>query len=71
MREVLSYPLGPLPWALATPDGELMKTNKAKLMELMEKGQQPEKDIPATATWIYDGMALLQALRPALLPETF
>ena len=32
MREVLSHPLGPIPWALAKGDGSLAKTDKAILM---------------------------------------
>ena len=28
MSSVLSHPLGPPPWALASPDGSLRKTNK-------------------------------------------
>ena len=31
MEEILSHALGPLPWALSTPDGFLRKTNKAAL----------------------------------------
>lgn len=31
MKELLRYPLGPLPWSLATPDGRLWKTNKSSL----------------------------------------
>ena len=29
MEDILSHPLGPLPWALSTPEGLLRKTNKA------------------------------------------
>ena len=32
MKKVLSYPLGPVPWALANADGSLRKTDKAKFM---------------------------------------
>ena len=37
MREVLSHPLGPLPWALSTADGSLRKPNKAALTEELER----------------------------------
>ena len=40
MSSVLSHPLGPLPWALASPDGSLRKNNNGTL----EK--EPQKDIP-------------------------
>ena len=36
MREVLSHPLGPLPWALSTADGLLRKTNKAALAKELQ-----------------------------------
>ena len=42
MREVLSHPLGPLPWALSTADGSLRKTNKAAL------AKELQKSVPAT-----------------------
>ena len=29
IEDILCHPLGPLPWALSTPDGLLGKTNKA------------------------------------------
>ena len=38
LKEVFSYPLGPIPWSLATSDGEIMKTSKASLMNELEKG---------------------------------
>ncbi|KAL9969089.1 hypothetical protein ACROYT_G021256 [Oculina patagonica] len=31
MRDVLCHPLGPLPWALASADGSMRKTNKSSL----------------------------------------
>ena len=34
MQEVLTYPLGPLPWSLATADGEPTKTAKSALYVL-------------------------------------
>lgn len=35
MEDNLSHPLGPLPWALSTPDGLLRKTNKATLATIL------------------------------------
>ena len=58
MKTLLQYSLGPLPWALATPDGNLAKTDKAKLMPLLEEGTEPEEDIPPQSAWILDGMAI-------------
>jgi hypothetical protein len=37
MEDILSHPLGPLPWALSTPDGLLRKTNKASLAASLQK----------------------------------
>jgi len=37
MREVLSHPLGPIPWALVAPDGTLRKTKKTALAKRLKK----------------------------------
>ena len=37
MEDILSHPLGPLPWALSTPDGLLRKTNEAILASSLQK----------------------------------
>lgn len=34
LQKEMGYPLGPVQWALATPDGMLIKTNKAVLMHI-------------------------------------
>ena len=36
MLEVLSHPLGPMPWAMATPEGLLRKTDKAVLATVLQ-----------------------------------
>ena len=36
MKSVLSFPLGPVPWALATADGLPAKTDKSKLLHHLE-----------------------------------
>jgi len=68
MSLVLSYPLGPLPWSLASPDGSPVKTNKAKLLHLLEEGIDQMQETPPGA-WIIDGMAVLQSLQGC--PSTF
>ena len=45
MSEVLSHPLGPLPWALANGDGTLRKTSKATLARELEKQVLPAETI--------------------------
>ena len=62
LREVLTYELGPLPWSLATPDGCPSKTQKSKLLELLEQDVEPAEDVPPTAAVIIVAMATLQAL---------
>ena len=37
VKEIFCYPLGPIPWALASSMGTLKKTNKAILMPELEK----------------------------------
>ncbi|GFR89989.1 hypothetical protein ElyMa_006138800 [Elysia marginata] len=66
----MEYPLGPVPWALATPDGMPMKTNKAVLMQKLEDVsalQIPAKE--RNHVHIIGGNALFHA--QTHLPETF
>ena len=60
MEDIFLHPLGPLPWALATPDGFLRKTNKAALATLLQKNVQPAERIPINSAAVIDGMALVQ-----------
>ena len=41
MKEVLSYPVGPLQWALATAQSTLRKTNKSALAKELQKNATP------------------------------
>ena len=68
MRDVLSYPLGPLPWSLASPQGTLIKTDKAKLLHILEDEVAPLENVPVGA-WIIDAMAMLQSFQGR--PSTF
>ena len=36
LKEVLAYSLGPIPWSLATLDGNVSKTVKSKLLDAIE-----------------------------------
>ena len=63
MREVLSHPLGPLPWSLATPDGLMRKTNKASLAKELQRNVQAADAIPQPSACVIDGMALVQRLK--------
>ena len=64
LKEAFEYPIGPLPWSLANAYGLLRKTNKAKLMQLLEKGTAAVERYPENACSIYDGMELLQRFQP-------
>jgi len=63
MADVLSHPLGPLPWALANGDGTLRKTNKAALARELEKQVLPTETIPEPSVTIIDGMSLIQKMK--------
>ena len=63
MREVLSHPLGPLPWSLATPDGLMRKTRQAPLAKELQKNVQAVDSIPQPSACVSDGMALVQRLK--------
>ena len=69
MRDVLSYSLGPLPWSIALADGSLVKNNKAKLLQFLEKDMLPLDTVATRATWIIEGMALLHRMKN--VPATF
>ena len=60
MKEVLSHPLGPIPWTLAHPDGSLRSTTKSELKHSLEKNAIPCESFKKPACCIIDGMALIQ-----------
>jgi len=62
MQEVLSHPLGPLPWALANQDGSLRKTEKAALMKKIGESVPPVETLPQNSACIIDGMSVVQKL---------
>ena len=62
LRDVLTYSLGPIPWSLATVDGSLAKTNKAKMLDAIEKeADEPcVNEFPDDCVRVYDGMVVIQ-----------
>ena len=62
MKEVLARRLGPIPWALATPESTLRKTMKSSLSKKLRKDVSPEESIPYNSACIIDGMALVQKI---------
>ena len=59
MRDVMSHPLGPLPWALSNGDGTMKKTNKAVLPKHMERKVLPVEEVPHPSATIIDAMGLV------------
>ena len=70
LKDVMTYPLMPVPSALGTPDGNLHKTNKAKLMEnllhAVENATEPDM---SSTLFIEDGNAVYHQLLG--LPPTY
>lgn len=66
MKSVLQYELGLLPYALATVDGNLVKTAKSKLLPLLFSDGDAVAALPTsrTTTTVLDGMAILQCTVP-------
>ena len=46
MKNVLSHPLGPLPWYLAASDGCLTKTAKSSLAKELQKDAPADENLP-------------------------
>ena len=61
-KDVLSHRLGPIPWALANPEGTMRKTSKAALAKRLKKDSSPVQSIPENSACVIDGMALVQKL---------
>ena len=62
MRNVLSHPLGPIPWSLANENGLLRKTDKARLMNSLGKTIPPAESLPKDSACIVDGMSVVHKL---------
>ena len=62
MQDVLTNPLGPLPWSLATAP---TKTAKSTLLHILEGKAQPVEDVPASSVWI---LAIFHSMN---VPRTF
>ncbi|EDO34446.1 predicted protein [Nematostella vectensis] len=68
LQHVLCYELSSVPFALAHADGTLRKTTKSVLLTEIEKVQPPQNQLPpgndtCKTALVFDGMALVQALR--------
>ena len=71
MEEVLKYSLRPYPSPLATFDGSMVKTQKSKIMQILETTSEIDSvdHIPLESCIIIDAMALLQMIKD--IPNTF
>ena len=62
MRDVLSHPLRPLPWALADGDATMKKTNKAILSKHLESKVLLAEDVPHPHAALLNAMGLMHKL---------
>ena len=60
LKEVFCYPLGPVPWSLASVTGGMVKTNKTTLMHKLERGITFADAIPKPFASVIDGMVLVR-----------
>ena len=65
LEDALSYPLTTVPLALASPDGDLRQGTKASLRNhMIEDPDLVTCDTPKEKHWIFDGMAVIRAMKP-------
>lgn len=71
MKEVFTHSLGQFPSPIATNDGHLVKTSKAKLMHIIESRVEDAsiEQVPCNNALMIDGMALIQTTKN--IPQTF
>ena len=63
MKEILKFPLGPLPWSLATADGLPRKTAKSTLSKELQKNVPASEFISLSSACIVDGMAIVHKVK--------
>ena len=62
LKELMHYPLSPVPHALGTPDGFFAKTNKATILHYLLQDRDEEVTYPKDALFIQDGNALFHMM---------
>ena len=60
LKTIFCYPLGPLPWSLCSPLGNLKKNNTASLLHKLEGPVIPTSLNDACIVIVIDGMALVR-----------
>ena len=63
LKEVFSFPLGPIPWSLGDEFGMLRKTNKAVIATALEKNIEYVESVPQNSATLLDCMAVVQKLK--------
>ena len=63
MKEIVCYPVGPIPLALVESMGTLKKTNKTILMHELEKNGEPSKEVLSHSFTIIDRIALVRKIK--------
>eukprot|EP00794_Sanderia_malayensis_P006634 gene6634-biopygen5407 len=63
LKEVFSFPLGPVPLSLGDQFGMLRKTNKAAITTAFENNIQYIESVPQNSATFLDGMAVVQKLK--------
>ena len=71
VRELLCHSLGPLPWALATPEGFPRKTNEAHFASHLQKDVQLAEQLLQHSPTVIDGMSLVQKINIGTNQSTF
>ena len=70
MKELMAYPLTPIPYSIGTADGRLLKTDKSKEFHFLTKDVEQETRPPNALTFIVsDGNATFYCLKG--LPNNF
>ena len=60
IKELLKYSLGPIAWSLATPQGNIFKSVKSKLLKALEEKITFVDHVPQESARVYDGMCIVQ-----------
>lgn len=71
VRELLRHRLGPLPWALATPESFPKKTNKENFASNLQKEVQLAEQVPQHSATVINGMSLVQKSNIGTNKSTF
>ena len=60
IKKLLKYSLGPIAWSLATPQGNIFKSVKSKLLKTLEEKITLVDHVPQESARVYDRMCIVQ-----------